>query len=330
MINLKSIIAISLIGFVITLTSCKKDTVSPAEEEPVDELPQPTFSNANVQTLLTSLATPVENYTINAANNFVINCANGTNIFIAPNAFLTMSGSPVTGLVAIETKDVLSKKDMILNNALPVSNGQLLISGGEVYFNATQGGQKLKMNPASSVYINVPAGSSPSFQMKEFYATGGSNLSNTNLNWTTNTATIAAVQDTTGGLMANYYSFQSDSLNWSNCDYFYNLPGAKTTCTVNLSGSFNNTNSAVFLSMNGVTTLVRLNSSFNSTSQEFHSYSNSIPEGVVYTVVVISFDGTNYYYGSQVVTMTTDMVINIPTQTQVTKSQIETNLSVLP
>jgi hypothetical protein len=186
MINLKSIVAISLIGFVITLTSCKKDTASPAEEEPVDELPQPTFSNANVQTLLASLATPVENYTINAANNFVINCANGTNIFIAPNAFLTMSGSPVTGLVAIETKDVLSKKDMILNNALPVSNGQLLISGGEVYFNATQGGQKLKMNPASSVYINVPAGSSPSFQMKEFYATGGSNLSNTNLNWTTN------------------------------------------------------------------------------------------------------------------------------------------------
>lgn len=328
--NLKKIAAVALIGYVITLTSCKKESTTPSAEEPAASVPQPTFNNANVQTLISSLATPLESYTINAANNFIINCANGTNIFIAPNAFLTMSGSPVTGFVTIETKDVLSKKDMILNNALPVSNEQLLVSGGEVYFNATQGGQKLKMNPASSVYINVPAGNSPSSQMREFYATGGSNLSNSNLNWTTNTATIAAVQDTTGGLMANYYSFQSDSLNWSNCDYFYGLPGAKTTCTVNLTGSFNNTNSAVFLSMNGVTTLVRLNSSFYNTSQEFHSYANSIPEGVSYTVVVIGFDGSNYYYGTQVVTMTTNMVINMPTLIQVTKSQIETNLSTLP
>ena len=329
MINLKKIVAISLIGYVITLTSCKKDTTTPSEE-PIAAVPQPTFSNTNVQMLLNSLATPLESYTINAANNFVINCTNGTNIFISPNAFLTMAGAPVTGLVTIETKDVLSKKDMILNNALPVSNGQLLVSGGEVYFNATQGGQKLKMNPASSVIINVPAGTSPSYQMREFYATGGSNLSNTNLNWATNTTTIAAVQDTTGGLMGNYYSFQSDSLNWSNCDYFYNLPGAKTTCAVNVLGSFNNTNSAVFLSMNGVATLVRLNSSLYNTSQQFHSYANSIPEGMPYTVVVISFDGTNYYYGSQVVTMTTDMVINMPALTQTTKSQIETNLSTLP
>lgn len=319
-----------LAGLAITLTSCRKDTTTPSEEEPIVNPIQPTFNNANAKALFTSLATPIESYTINTANNFIINCANGTNIFIAPHAFLTMSGSPVNGLVTIETKDVLSKKDMILNNALPVSNGQLLVSGGEVYFNATQGGQKLKMNPASSVYINVPAGSTPSSQMREFYATGGSDLSNTNLNWTTNTATIAAVQDTTGGLMSNYYSFQSDSLNWSNCDYFYNIPGAKTTCTVNLTGSLNNTNSAVFLSMNGVSTLVRLNSSFYNTSQEFHSYANSIPEGVAYTVVVISFDGTNYYYGTQVVTMTTDMVINMPALSQVTKTQIEANLSILP
>ncbi len=332
MINFKKIVAISLIGYVITLTSCKKDTTTPAEE-PVAAVPQPTFSNANAVTLLNNLATPLQTYTINASSNHFYVCANGTKISISPNAFLTQAGTVVTGVVTITVKDVLSKKDMILNNAIPVSNGQLLVSGGEVYFSATQGGQKLKMNPASAVYFEVPS-TTPSYQMQEFYATGPSNLSNTNLNWaaSTTTANIAVIPDTSfGGGNSYYYTFQSDSLNWTNCDYFYSNTSVKTTCTVNLTGSFDNSNSTVFLSMNGANVLVRLNAtSYSSITQQFQSYLNSIPEGVNYTVVVISFDGTNYYYGSQVVTMTTNMVINLPALSQTTKSQIETNLSTLP
>ncbi|MES2761706.1 MAG: hypothetical protein V4677_05845 [Bacteroidota bacterium] len=319
-----------LIAVTLILSSCKKDTTQAPEPEPMPS--QPGFSTNNVQSLLNNLATPVETYTVNATSYHYFTAANGTAIYIYPNAFLTQAGAPVSGAVTIQVKDVLSKKDMILNNAIPVSNGQLLVSGGEVYFNATQGGQKLKMNPASAVHINVPA-TSPSTQMKEFYATGPANLSNTNLNWATatTTANIAVIQDTTGaGGAPFYYSFQSDSVSWSNCDYFYNIPGVKTTCNVNLTGSFDNSNSAVFLSMNGVATLVRLNSSYTAASQQFQSYLNSIPEGVAYTVVAISFDGTNYFYGSQVVTMTTDMVINLPALTQTTKSQIESNLSTLP
>ena len=329
--HLKNSFVLLLAGLAITVASCKKDTVNPSEEEPTPS--SPTFNNDQAIALLNNLATPLQTYTINASSNHFYVCANGTKISISPNAFLTQAGVAVTGVVNIEVKDVLSKKDMILNNAIPVSNGQLLVSGGEVYFNATQGGQKLKMNPASAVYFEVPS-TTPSYQMQEFYAAGPSNLSNTNLNWATPTTTtnIAVVQDTSliGG-NAYYYSFQSDSLNWSNCDYFYNTAGTKTTCTVNLTGAFDNTNSAVFLSMNGANVLVRLNAtSYTSATQQFQSYINSIPEGVNYTVVVISFDGTNYYYGSQVVTMTTNMVVNLPALTQTTKSQIETNLSTLP
>ncbi len=327
-------LALSVIGLTL-ITSCKKDTVTPVDETPSQN--PPTYSTANVQALLNNLATPVQSYTVNATNYSFYVCANGTKIMIYPNAFLTKSGAPVSGIVNIEVKDVLSKKDMILNNALPVSNGQLLVSGGEVYFNATQGGQQLKMNPASSVTYYVPAGNTPSYQMSEFYANAPANLSNTNLNWNaaqTGTNNVNPIQDTSGaggGGSVFYYNFQSDSMNWSNCDYFYSMPGAKTTCTVNTLGSFDNSNTAVFLSMNGVAALVRLNStSYSSLSQAFVSYSNSIPVGSNYTIVAISFDGTNYFYGSQAVTMTTNMVISMPALTQTTKAQIESNLSTLP
>jgi len=77
--------------------------------------------------------------------------------------------------------------------------------------------------------------------------------------------------------------------------------------------------------------MAKINSvSGTTTSQKFVSYSNSMPEGASYTVIAISFDGTNYYYVSQVITLTTDMVINLPILTQTTKAQIQTNLSTLP
>ncbi len=320
-------------------TSCKKnETVTPEEETPIVTQPT-TIDNSKVKALLTNFAKPLQSFNINASTYNTITLLNGTKITTYPNAFLTQSGAVVTGVVVIEAKDVLTKKDMILNNALPVSNGELLVSGGEVYFNATQNGQKLKINPSSSVIIKVPAGNSPSTQMKEFYAQGTAELSNTNLNWLTVNDTITPVFDSTavgtgtvlpGGGGNYYYNFDSDSIGWTNCDYFSSFAGAKTTCTVNLTSNFDNSNSTVFISKNGVNTLARLNSSYSSISQAFVSYQNSIPVGSMYTIIAISFDGTNYFYASQAITMTVDMVITMPALTQMTKAQIETQLGLLP
>jgi len=319
------------------LAACKKEKTSPVEESATPTPSNPVFNNANVQALIANLASPVETYTIDVANGDSHTCANGTKIDIYPNAFLTQSGGTVTGVVTIKAKDVLSKKDMILNNAVPVSNGQLLVSGGEVYLTASQNNQPLKINLASTVAFYVPAGNSPSNQMKQFYANDPSSVPTTDLNWlaaNTVTPNIPALQDTSiVGPNGPYYSyyFNCDSLNWSNCDYYYNLPGTKTTCTVNTSGTFDNSNTTVFLSMNGQTVLTRLNStSYTSLSNTFVSYQNSIPQGSNYTIVAISFDGTNYYYASQAVTMTANLVVSMPALTLTTLAQIKTNLAGLP
>lgn len=328
------------------LGSCKKKDVEP-EETPVGTPASTTTtggsttgggttggSQATLQNLFNTLSGPTQHFTMNAASSANYTCANGTQVFISPNSFLTASGGPVTGMINIELKDVLSKKDMILNNAFPVSNGQLLVSGGEVFLKASQGGQSLKINPNGQVIYQVPAGNSPSYQMLPFYAPPVASAS-VSLAWALPTGSVtplAVVQDTsgTGGGSGYYYYFPTDSVNWTNCDYYYNNSGAKTTCTVTVSGNANNSNTMVFLSMNGTSSIARLSStSYFTISQQFASYANSIPVGASYTIGAISYDGTNYYYGSQQVVMTTDMTITLPPLTQRTKAQIEASLTTL-
>ena len=326
--KLTKTVALVLVGITRTLTSCKKDTVTPEEQTPSPTAP--TLNTANLKALFTNLKTPSETYVVNSSNYNTHTCANGTKIIISPNSFLTQAGLAVAGNINIEVKDVLSKKDMILNNAIPVSNGQLLVSGGEVYFNATQGGQALKINPASSVVFQVPAGASPSFQMQEFYAKGPSDLSQTNLNWNTPAVATGSMvgQDSTGGF---YYNFTCDSVQWANCDYFYNFAGIKTTCTVNTTGFSDNSNTAIYISMNGTNVLARINSNdYSNISQTFVSYLNSLPVGSAYTIVAITYDGTNYFYGTQSITLTANMIVNMPILTQTSIAQIQTNLNTLP
>lgn len=344
-------LALSLALLAIISGSCKKkETSVPEETTPVTTTTGSTTSGGattggttgsnpvnTLQTLFSNLATPMQSYVVNAANYHTFLCANGTKIILSPNAFIDQAGAVVSGMVNIDVKDVLSKKDMVLNNAFPVSNNQLLVSGGEVYFNPTQNGHSLRINPASPVRFLVPAGNSPSYQMQEFYARPVASA-NASLNWlqatgTATNGTIGVVQDTTGqgGGPSYYYNFNSDSVFWANCDYFYNLPGAKTTCSVSITGNANNSNTMVFLSKDGSTTIARLySSSYNTISQLFTSYANVVPVGSSYTIGAISFDGTNYYYASQQVTMTANLAITLPALVQTTKAQIEINLSNLP
>lgn len=324
-------ITLLFLSTILLTSSCKKK--DPEPEHPL--IVQPTGNPASVAAMLSSLATPLQTYTMNAAGSGNFVCANGTKIFIYPNAFVTASGAAVSGIVTIEVKDILTKKDMILNNAFPVSNGQLLVSGGELYFNPTQNGQKLKISASSQIYSLFPATGLSPVQMGDFYAAGPSLLSEASLNWVAGPGTggpplVAPVQDTSGGTLNYYYSFASDSVGWTNCDYFYSATGPKTTCIVNLQGNFDNSNSMVFLSKNGSNVVARLNGSYGTISQQFRSYTNSIPVGENYTVGVIGYDGSNYYYMTQQVTMSANMVINLPEPVQTTKSQIEINLGGLP
>lgn len=326
-IILGAILASSLIIF-----SCKKDKGGFAD--PVrPEDPSTSFNMNDKQKLLRDLATPAETFVINTNAVSTISGSKGTQIVISPSAFVTISNQPVTGNITIKLKEALTKKDMILNNAVPVSNKNLLVSGGEIYLSAWQNGQQLKKNPAfNGINVNIPISGSPASQMALFYANGDEDLSNDTLNWTPSNDTVSVYQDTSSA--GPYYSFYPDSLNtgsfnWANCDYFWNDPNPKTSLTFTLTGQFDNTNTAIYLSLNGNNVLMQAYpNSYSSLTQGFSAY--NIPINNNFTLVCISYVGGNYYYYSMPITSSTNLGVTIPALTLSSLSQINNNLNSLP
>ncbi len=312
--------------------SCKKHkTPDPVIEQPT--ITQSTFDNSNLLSIFNNLATPLETFTVDLSDNAGYTgytCNNGTKLYIGDSCFLDPNNRVATGIITIETKDILSKKDMILNNAFPVSNGQLLVSGGELYLNAKQGNNNLRKNPNHQIYVVVPT-NTVNTQMGLFTAGNSANLAGNILNWQPVINTNVLVGGVGTAINTTMYGYSIpgiDSVHWTNCDYFYTSNAAKTTCTANISGSFNDTNTMVFISMTGQTVLAKFTSN-HSAPQIFQSYTNSIPVGENYTIGAIGFDGTNYFYASQQVTMVQDMIINLPTLNQVSKTQLLNNLAAL-
>ena len=83
---------------------------------------------------------------------------NGTTLFFNANTFKDMNGNPVSGPVEIEMIETQSNKDMLLwNRPTTTTDGQLLVSGGIVYVNVTQGGNQLSINDNNPIQASVPS-----------------------------------------------------------------------------------------------------------------------------------------------------------------------------
>lgn len=331
------ILALSLLGITLLTSSCKKDKTT----TPIDNggSPTTTINTDNRQQLIKNLSSQLEIYTIDATIGGTFYGSKGTKIQISPAAFVNANNQVVTGSVTIKMKEALTKKDMILNNAAPMSNGKPLVSGGEIYFSAWQNGQPLKKNPSiNGINVNIPISGTPDYQMGLFYAQGDDDLSTDNLNWTTASDTVSVVPDTSsvsnGGVPLSYYNYYPDSLmtnsmNWANCDYFWNDPNPKTTITFNLNEQFDNSNTVLYLSLNGANVLFNIYSTTNfALTQNFEA--NNIPINKNFTLIAISYNNGNYYYHSMPVASSLNLNVSVPPLSISSISQINNNLTLLP
>lgn len=85
----------------------------------------------------------------------------GTKYTFPANAFQTGSGASVTGNVQIAVTEYLKRGDMIFSQMLPISDGQPLISAGQVDVRATQGGAEIFIKPGMTYTIDIPQGGTP-------------------------------------------------------------------------------------------------------------------------------------------------------------------------
>lgn len=312
---MKNLFLIALALFTVVFTSCKKD-------EPPTPTPEPTTSNLG-GLFTQNLNNAKQTFTFNASIYNEIVGQNGVKVLIPANSFKYANGSTVTGTITFELIEILDQASMILMNKPTTSNGQILVSGGQLKLTATQSGNPIYLKANASVTVMVPT-SSPDFAMQLF---DGTENGNGQVDWILSVDdslgtpdSVIIVNDTTTTYY--YFEFDDSTLGWINCDYFWNNPNPQTTVSVNLPDDHVYTNTAVYLHFSTINSVAFLY--YNGTS---FSISN-IPEGVQATVVCISEISGTYYSAFIPITVTTNH-IESPTMNVTTLADIQATIASL-
>ena len=298
--HIKTIMAAAM-AIALGLTSCNKDS----SQTQTSDLKN-TFSQTRVQS---------QTFTANAGNYSRIVGTKGTVILISPGSLLHQDGSTVTGTVNIELKEIYSAGDMILSNTTTTSNGNLLQSSGEIYLQATQSGENLRIRHTLPLTVEYQGGSTSTSGMMLFNGQWqtGTTAQDSILNWNADTTRPAQIiQDTMVG-PGYMYVFSQDTFGWSNCDRFYSLSGG-TAVAIQASGQFNGSNTAVYMVFNSehtVATADRYTSATNTFG--FHSDGHT-PLGLSVTIVAMAKIGTQYYSCIVPTTTTTNMLVPLNMQ----------------
>lgn len=283
--NLTLIAAILISCF----TACKKDGVQNNQKLSLSE-----FND--------KFSVPTQNFNGVAGTAFSITGAKGIKIDFPANAFLDASGNPVTGNIKLALKEVLSKRDILLSGKMTESNGQILISGGEVQILALQNGQLLKLNPASPTTVKVPT--TLSTQPMDLFVFAPTTVSDST--WITNDKFRVTTSP-------SYYEFSLPNFGWINCDYFYSNPNPKTTLTA--SPVYTGVTPSIkeqkaYLVFDNINSVIGL--PFVLAINKHRSYLSSMPIGLSGKLIIISvgMDDT-IYFGYTNFTVSNDLHINV-------------------
>jgi hypothetical protein len=215
--------------------------------------PETSFDREDVQTSVEDFYNKnrmaEQSYTVSSASGGVKTTAAGNKVHIPGNAFVTKSGTPVTGEVSVNVKEYLTPYDMIMNNMPSMSDGLPLESGGEFKITATKNNQELELAQGKLIRIQMPE---DNFGMQVF---NGTEDAQGNVNWTLNTAPGNMVVG--DSVLFSGSSLFSSSLGWLNCDKFYNEP--TVTFTVHPANAPSNDSTNVFVHLTGKNTIVKMN-----------------------------------------------------------------------
>lgn len=279
----------------------------------------------------------IGNYTEN-----ILTGEEGVILQIPANAFETQNGQPVDGVVRLEMREMLTPGSMIMADRPTVSNGRLLTSGGQVYLNATQGGQDLRLRRGVSLGVNVPTGNvDPNMQLFvgndssgvfNWQPTGTSvvDTSNSSSNDTTSNDTTGNGGGGWGPPITDsldYYRMQLQKLfRWINCDYFWNDPRPTTGFQVHVPAGHDDSNTKCFVYLPDIKSVVPVNLYSNGIFTVGPGY--YLPVGIDAVFVTVSYRNNTIYYQINQTKIRQNHIEQVSFQT-ITKQQLQLLLSQL-
>ena len=274
-----------------------------------------------------SLLSKPEKVTINSGNDLPFITKNGTRINFREDAFRRLkNGSAVTFPVDLEIIELLSLKDIILQNKPTVSNGRLLTTDGQIYIKASKNGEELFL--ASSWNFNIKMGGISGRFNPEMLIFLGEDT-NDGFNWLADTTNcgmwdgqlfcenIGNGGDTTiVNNEVNFYSMFPSSLGWINIDRFAEYTN---TTTIKITSEESLENVRIFLFFPEI----------NSVMSYHESSKLLLPVGYKAKVIAFAFNESDEVYSFfEDIIIKEDLSVNI-SLSKSTKDKLEEELGKL-
>ncbi len=279
----------------------------------------------------------LQSYTVDVNALGSINGGQGTVLsFLGPNSLSDQGGSPVTGDVTIKLFEAFDKGTMLVAN-MPTggltATGEIaqLISGGEFFVNATQGGEQLVLNTGFILTAPVDPAVGDIEQMTMFRAVTEGGLDadfDDEVLWVEEEVKgeefrINQTDDDPSGQGGLQYWSLSSQFGWSNIDRWYSDPRPKTTIHVDVPEGYDDTNCAVYLSYdNEPTALARLDT-YDGGTELFSEHYGLLPIGLeVHVIMVTEFEG-QWSYAIQAETIVDGQLTSFPSADDLIETDME-------
>lgn len=127
-----------------------------------------------------------QEFTLRMGRDTTFIAKDGTQLFVPAGSFeMTKNGQALKDEeVVISLQEAIDYQNMLMHNLGTVSNGELIETGGMVYFDAkTKDGEQLQVREGASLTLSIPSEKQLPNDMQLFYAERGLEDNNVPINW---------------------------------------------------------------------------------------------------------------------------------------------------
>lgn len=258
----------------------------------------------DLSTIFDLYAPKAKTVIINPTTGLQFNGNSGTHYIFPANAYQTSTGADVTGNIQAQVTEYLSKDEMIFSGVLPYSNGDYLVSAGEINVELTQNGQKVFFKQGKGYQASIPLNGRNPDSMSLFVGQP-TNDNRNRVNWTPAAPDTSATVRRVFPNGIDTIKLFNDGMGFANCDRFWSSARVKNS-SINIVGvvSADATDIAAYQSVDGRNTVIRMypNKNTSKISMDFspalasHFVVAAIIKGELYAAVLSVFPQDNKVY----------------------------------
>ncbi len=232
---------------------------------------------------------------------------------IPAHAFEQADGSPVSGRVQASVLSISDKGGLIRQNLGTAAGMQLLELAGMAFIEVRQDGRPLRLAAGKNIRIQL-ASAAYDPQLRLFTAAPSESGA---LDWVEsqageNAILPAEVFDPESGRWLSGFEIQATTLGWLQCARYVSHMSGKVPACVKLPLGFSARNTAVFLALQNVNSVVAFTDFDEALPRVCRQ---GLPAGSKAELIVIAEgDGGEYYFARQPIIVTEHLTINIAPQ----------------